>query len=43
MDDKGTLWLPENASTFGGDVDALFYFVYWVSVVFFVLVIGAMV
>lgn len=43
MEDKGTLWLPENASTFGGEVDALFYFIYWVSVVLFVLVIGAMV
>ncbi len=43
MEDKGTLWLPENASTYAGDVDALFYFIYWVSVVLFILVIGAMV
>ena len=43
MGDNGTLWLPEQASTVAGDVDALFYFIYWVSVVLFVLVIGAMV
>lgn len=43
MDDNGTLWLPERASTMAGDVDALFYFIYWVSVILFVGVIGTMV
>ena len=42
MGDNGTLWLPEQASTVAGDVDALFYFIYWVSVVLFIGVIGAM-
>ena len=42
MEDKGTLWLPESASTFSGEVDALFYFIYWVSVVLFIGVMGAM-
>jgi len=43
MEDKGTLWLPEAASTVAGEIDGLFYFVYWVSVVLFVLVVGVMV
>lgn len=43
MGDKGTFWLPEGASTLAGEVDALFYFVYWISVVIFVAVIAAMV
>ena len=43
MDDNGTLWLPEGASTIAGEVDALFYFIYWVSVIMFIGVIGTMV
>ena len=43
MEDNGTLWLPERASTMAGEVDALFYFIYWVSVVLFIGVMGAMV
>lgn len=42
MEDKGSLWLPVDASTLAGDVDGLFYFVYWVSIVIFVAVIVAM-
>ncbi len=42
MNDNGTLWLPESASTMSGEIDALFYFVYWISVVFFVGVVGTM-
>jgi len=42
MDDNGTLWLPEGASTIAGEVDALFYFIYWVSVIMFIGVIGTM-
>ena len=42
MGDQGTVWLPEPGSTFAGDVDGLFYFTYWVSVVIFVLVVAAM-
>jgi cytochrome c oxidase subunit 2 len=42
MGEKGTLWLPEQASTLAPEIDALFYFVMWTSVVLFVGVIGAM-
>jgi cytochrome c oxidase subunit 2 len=40
--DNGSLWLPEQASTMAPEIDSLFYFVTWTSVVLFVLVIGAM-
>ncbi|NBC17944.1 MAG: cytochrome c oxidase subunit II [Bacteroidetes bacterium] len=43
MGDKGTVWLPEAGSALAGEIDALFYFVYWVSVVIFVGVVAAMV
>jgi len=36
-----TFWMPEQASTFAPAVDALFYFIYWLCVIFFVLIIGA--
>ncbi|MEO0649051.1 MAG: cytochrome c oxidase subunit II [Planctomycetota bacterium] len=36
-----TFFFPEQASTVAGDIDSLFYLIYWVSVVSFVLVIGA--
>jgi cytochrome c oxidase subunit 2 len=38
----GTIWLPEQASTLAPEIDALFYFVYWTSIVLFVGVVGAM-
>lgn len=38
-----TFQLPEQMSTFAGDVDWLYYFLYWMSVVLFVGIIGAMV
>ncbi len=40
MDTTGTFWLPEGSSTIAGDVDALFYFILWASVFFFLLVVG---
>ncbi|MDE2730009.1 MAG: cytochrome c oxidase subunit II [Bacteroidota bacterium] len=43
MGDQGTVWLPEAASTVAGDVDALFYFILWVSTILFIGVIGTMV
>ncbi len=43
MGDKGTVWLPEDASTLAPAVDSLFYFVLWVSVILFVGVVAAMV
>ena len=35
-------WLGESASTFAGEVDSLFYLIYWISVAFFVPMMGAM-
>ena len=32
--DRGTFWLPPQLSTTAGDIDALFYFIYWASIVF---------
>lgn len=37
-----TLWMPIGASPFADDVDQTFYFIYWVSVFFFVLIGGCM-
>ena len=42
MGDKGTVWLPEGASTLAPDIDGLFYFVYWISVVIFIAVVITM-
>ena len=38
-----TFQLPEQMSTIAGDVDWLYYFIYWLSVVLFVAIVGAMV
>ena len=44
MEDKGaTTWMPEALSTMAPEIDSLFYFVYWVSLIIFVAVMGAMV
>ncbi len=43
MNEQGSLWLPEAASSVAGDVDALFYFILYTSVVLFVGVIGTMI
>ena len=40
--DDATIWLPEQASTLAPEIDWLFYFVYWTSVILFVGVVGAM-
>jgi cytochrome c oxidase subunit 2 len=37
-----TLWMPKGASTFAEDLDWLFYFTYYVSIFFFVLIGGLM-
>ena len=43
MEDKGaTTWMPEALSTMAPEIDSLFYFVFWVSVIIFVAVMGAM-
>lgn len=40
---EGTYWFPEQASTFAADVDWLFFFIFWLSTVFFVAIVFAMV
>jgi cytochrome c oxidase subunit 2 len=37
-----TFQLPEQMSTIAGDLDWLYYFIYWTSVVLFVAIVGAM-
>ena len=41
MGDSGSLYMPPAGSTVAGDVDALFYFILYTSIVLFVLVIAA--
>jgi cytochrome c oxidase subunit 2 len=36
-------WLPENVSTYGGEIDSLFYLIYYITGVAFLLVAGAMI
>lgn len=36
-------WMPTQASTYAGDVDWLYYFIYWVSVFFTLLIAGTLV
>ena len=43
MQDRGGVWLPEQASSLAGDVDALFNFILYTSVVLFATVIGSMI
>jgi cytochrome c oxidase subunit II len=38
-----TFQLPEQMSTVAGDIDWLYYFIYWTSVVLFVAIVGAMI
>lgn len=38
-----TFWLPKAAAAQAKDVDGVFYFIYVLSVIFFVLVVGAMI
>lgn len=40
MDTTGTLFFPPEGSTLAGEVDALFYFIYYASAVLFSIVIG---
>jgi cytochrome c oxidase subunit 2 len=43
MNEPATFQLPEQMSTLAADVDWLYYFIYWLSVVLFVAIVGAMV
>jgi len=38
-----TFWMPPESSTVAGQVDAAFYFIYWIAVFFFVGIVTAMV
>ena len=40
MDTTGTLFFPPAGSTLAGEVDSLFYFIFWASAVLFAIVIG---
>lgn len=40
--DDATFWMPPRGSTTAGDTDIVFYFIYWVSVFFFVLIVALM-
>lgn len=37
-----TFWMPPQASTVAGGVDSLFYFIFWITVFFFVLILALM-
>lgn len=41
MDTTGTIWLPPGQSTISSDVDGLFYFILYASIIIFFIVIGA--
>ena len=41
MGDNGSVWLPDAMSTLAGEVDALFWFVFWASTIIFAMVIVA--
>ncbi len=43
MDTSGTFWMPPSHSTIAGDIDALFYFIYYVSAIILLGVTVAMV
>ena len=36
-------WFPENVSTFGGDVDGIFWFIFYITAVWFFLTEGLIV
>ncbi len=36
-------WLPKNVSTYGGDIDAILYLIYYIITVWFVLAYGAII
>lgn len=41
-DREGTFWLPPSASTFASEVDFVWDYIYWVSLVAFIIIAGAM-
>lgn len=43
MDTAASFWNPGEHSTMAGNVDSLFYFILWASVVFFAIVVGGII
>src|SRR4051812_9164816 len=43
IDPNDTLQMPQPMSTFAEHVDWTYYFIYWLSVAFFVAIVGAMI
>lgn len=43
IDTTGTFWLPPSSSTIAGEVDTLFYFLIYLSLFFFVLIVGLLI
>jgi len=35
-------WLPENISSFGGEIDSIFYLIYYITLAWFILTVGAL-
>ena len=42
-DENATFWFPPKASTFAQETDSFFWVIMWISIVFFVLIVAAMV
>ena len=40
---RSDFWLPEQASTLASEIDSTFYFIYYVSAIFFVILMGSMI
>lgn len=40
METGSSFWMPAQASTFAGDVDDLYFFIYWLCVFFFLVIAG---
>ena len=41
MGDNGSVWLPDPGTTLAGEVDSLFWFVFWTSTIIFAMVVLA--
>jgi len=40
---RSDFWLPEQASTLASEIDSTFYFIYYASAIFFVILMGSMI
>ncbi len=43
IQEPGSFWLPPQASAQAGDVDSVFYYIFYISLFFFLLIVGLMV